>query len=233
MKAIFQLSMVLMAFGLMTSCSHQAQHGDQVQYQCPMDCENGKVYDKEGSCSVCKMDLKPIKKEVDENAMETTETSIFNLTSKWKTQDAETIELAELKGDILVVVMIYTTCKAACPRLVADIRNIEAQVGTQSLKYVFVSIDPETDTPERMKEFAIENQMDGPNWVFLQGNMDDVREFSNVLAVKYRRISPLDFSHSNIITVFDRKGELQVQQEGLGVDNTKVVNRIKELQSIS
>jgi len=30
-------------------------------YQCPMDCEKGKTYDKAGSCPVCKMDLKPIK----------------------------------------------------------------------------------------------------------------------------------------------------------------------------
>ena len=27
-------------------------------YQCPMDCEKGKTYDKQGSCPVCKMDLK-------------------------------------------------------------------------------------------------------------------------------------------------------------------------------
>ena len=31
---------------------------DKVAYQCPMDCEKGKTYDKEGSCPVCKMDLK-------------------------------------------------------------------------------------------------------------------------------------------------------------------------------
>jgi len=28
------------------------------EYQCPMDCEKGKTYDKAGSCPVCKMDLK-------------------------------------------------------------------------------------------------------------------------------------------------------------------------------
>jgi len=32
-------------------------------YQCPMDCENGKTYDKEGSCPVCKMDLNKVKKK--------------------------------------------------------------------------------------------------------------------------------------------------------------------------
>ena len=29
-------------------------------YQCPMDCEDGKTYDKEGTCPVCKMELKKV-----------------------------------------------------------------------------------------------------------------------------------------------------------------------------
>lgn len=33
-------------------------HKSEMVYQCPMDCEEGKTYDKEGSCPVCKMDLK-------------------------------------------------------------------------------------------------------------------------------------------------------------------------------
>jgi protein SCO1/2 len=155
--------------------------------------------------------------------------SIFNLSSKWNTQDGESIELIDLKGDVLVVVMIYTSCQAACPRLVADLRNIHKKVNDSTVKYVLVSINPETDTPERLKEFAIENQMDDEQWVFLQGTVDDVREFSNVLAVKYKQISPLDFSHSNIISVFDKAGVLYYQQEGLGVNNEITVSKIIEL----
>ncbi len=56
------------------------------------------------------------------------EESIFNLTSKWKTEEGNEIELAELKGKVLVMVMIYTTCKVACPRLVADMSAIANQV---------------------------------------------------------------------------------------------------------
>ncbi len=33
---------------------------DHKHYQCPMDCEEGKVYEAEGSCPVCKMDLKEV-----------------------------------------------------------------------------------------------------------------------------------------------------------------------------
>lgn len=36
-------------------------------YKCPMDCEDGKTYDKEGSCPICKMDLKKVDKKEAEN----------------------------------------------------------------------------------------------------------------------------------------------------------------------
>ena len=82
--------------------------------------------------------------------------------------------------------------------------------------------------PERLKKFAIENYMDSKEWTFLQGTESSVREFANVLAVKYKQISPLDFSHSNIISVFNPQGELVHQQEGLGVDNKETIAKIIE-----
>lgn len=157
------------------------------------------------------------------------EESIFNLTTKWNTEEGEEVALADLKGEVLVMVMIYTTCKAACPRLVADMRDIEEQMPQNELdklQFVLVSIDPENDTPERLKAFAIENQMDASHWTFLQGTESSVREFANVLAVKYKKISPMDFSHSNIISVFQPNGVLLHQQEGLGVNNKETVDVI-------
>ena len=158
--------------------------------------------------------------------------SIYNLPSNWTTQDGEQIELKQLKGKVLAMVMIYTSCQAACPRLVADMRNIENQIPTDKKKdvqYVFVSIDPKTDTPERLTAFAKENQMEDDKWLFLRGTEDDTREFAAVLAVNYKKISPMDFSHSNIISVFDQGGELVHQQEGLGVDNKETVQAIIDL----
>ena len=155
--------------------------------------------------------------------------SIFNLTGNWHTQNNETIVLSALKGKTLVMVMIYTSCKAACPRLVADMRDIESKIPRDKLEkinFVLVSIDPETDDPKRLKAFAIANLMDAPQWTFLQGTKTSVQEFANVLAVKYKQISPMDFSHSNIISVFNTKGELIHQQEGLGVNNKETITKI-------
>lgn len=157
------------------------------------------------------------------------ENSIFNLKGDWHTQNNESIELSNLKGRVLVMVMIYTSCKAACPRLVSDMRDIESKMPKDKLNeinFVLISIDPEVDNPKRLKSFAIENKMDANHWTFLQGTKTSVQEFANVLAVKYKQISPMDFSHSNIISVFNTEGELIHQQEGLGVNNKETVESI-------
>ena len=213
------------------SCDKKIE-STKVAYQCPMECEGEKVYSENGSCPVCKMDLKSITKKTKKVLSdEISDESIFNLTSKWNTEEGKSITLKELKGKTLVMVMVYTTCKAACPRLAADMRNIEAKVPSKfkdDVHYILISIDPENDTSKRLKEFAIENYMDGEQWTFLQGTESGVREFANVLSVKYKQISPLDFSHSNIISVFNPQGELVHQQEGLGVDNKETIAKIIE-----
>ncbi len=159
------------------------------------------------------------------------ENSIFHLSSTWNTQDSAQIKLRDLRGKVLVMVMIYTSCKAACPRLVADMRDIESQIPEKhlpDLNFVLISIDPATDKPGRLKRFAIANKMDAPHWIFLQGSVSDTREFANVMSVKYKEISPIDFSHSNIISVINRKGVLVFQQEGLGVNNKETIAKIIE-----
>lgn len=157
--------------------------------------------------------------------------SIYNLPSKWTNQNGENIEMKELKGKVLVMVMIYTSCKSACPRLVADMRDIEEHLPANiknNVKLVLVSIDPVVDTPKRLKSFAIENKMDSEQWVFLRSTEENTREFAAVLAVNYKKIAPLEFSHSNIISVFNSEGELAYQQEGLGVSSDETIKKITE-----
>ena len=169
-------------------------------------------------------------KEID-NDKPISDLSIYNLPSKWTNQDGQNLEMKDLKGKVLVMVMIYTSCKAACPRLVADMRNIEQRIPKKikdNVKFVLVSIDPKVDTPNRLKSFSIENKMDGNQWVFLRSSEENTREFAAVLAVNYKKIAPLDFSHSNIISVFNVEGELAYQQEGLGVNSDATINKITE-----
>lgn len=171
------------------------------------------------------------KKETAVSGKPISDLSIYNLPSKWTNQNGQNIEMKDLKGKVLVMVMIYTSCKAACPRLVADMRNIESRLPENvkdNVKLVLISIDPKVDTPERLKAFSIENKMEGDQWEFLRSTEENTREFAAVLAVNYKKIDPLNFSHSNIISVFNAEGELTFQQEGLGVNSDEAIKKITE-----
>lgn len=158
--------------------------------------------------------------------------SIFQLNSDWETQDSKQIKLTELKGKTLVMAMIYTSCKTACPRLTSEMNQIEQELGNydpEKIRFVLVSIDPEVDTPEKMSAYLKTNKFDGKQWMFLRSNDAGTREFANVLSVKYKEISPIDFSHSNIISVFSKDGVLTYQKEGLNPDVSDIVNEINKL----
>lgn len=152
--------------------------------------------------------------------------SIFNLSTQWQNQKGNNLQLKDLHGKTLVVVMIYTSCKTACPILVSKMKSIESKIDRNDIdkvSLVLVSIDPETDTPTRLAEFARTNKMEAPQWIFLTSNKDATQEFANVLSMKYKRISPIDFSHSNIISVFSPNGQLVSQEEGSEINVDKVV----------
>jgi len=157
--------------------------------------------------------------------------SVFQLNSDWENQSGKEMKLQELKGKTLVMVMIYTSCKTACPRLTAEMREIERNIGEydpEKIRFVLVSIDPEHDTPERMKTYLENNKFLGEQWLFLRSDEASTREFANVLSVKYKQISPIDFSHSNIISVFSDQGVLAYQKEGLSVDTNDIVKEIRK-----
>lgn len=143
--------------------------------------------------------------------------SIFVLNSKWQNQDGKEMQLKDLEGKNVVMAMIFTSCTTACPLLVADMQKIHSKLSNKRLKdtqLVLVSIDPDNDTPAVLKEYAAKNGMNGEPWLFLRSDKESVRELANVLAVKYKKISPIVFSHSNIITVFNKNGEMAGQVEG-------------------
>ena len=98
----------------------------------------------------------------------------------------------------------------------------------EDIQYVLISIDPKNDTPQVMKAYLDTNKFDEKQWTFIRSNEDDTRELANVMAVKYKEISPIEFSHSNIISVYSKKGTLAYQKEGLDSGDDDLVKEIKK-----
>lgn len=159
--------------------------------------------------------------------------SIYHLSSQWERQDGEKMPLSALRGKVVVTAMIFTSCKTACPRLTKEMSAIAQKVGKadpDKLQYVLISIDPEHDNPAVMRSYLAQNNLDEDLWTFLRSNEKNTRELANVMAVKYKKITPMEFSHSNIISVYSPDGTLAYQQEGLTAESSDTVAKeINEL----
>lgn len=163
---------------------------------------------------------------------EPTDESIYNVSSVWQNRYGHEVTLDSLRGKVQVVAMVYTHCEFACPRILADMRRIRDRLSEEELNstnFVIVSIDPERDTPERLQNFAAENDLSDEHWTLLNGDQGDILELAALLGVKYKRISKTDFTHSNMISVLNKKGEIVHQRKKLGDDPVAIVEAIQKL----
>jgi cytochrome oxidase Cu insertion factor (SCO1/SenC/PrrC family) len=78
---------------------------------------------------------------------------------------------AALDQGPLALQFIFTTCPTVCPLLSSTFA--EVQVRLPGVRMVSISIDPEHDTPGRLREYARRFRA-GPQWQFLTGSLEDV-----------------------------------------------------------
>lgn len=158
--------------------------------------------------------------------------SIYQLDAKWTNQHGNTMQLSDLKGRPVLLTMGYASCQFACPRLVSDLLAIEAKLTEnekEQLAVVFVSIDPERDTPEKLAAFFKQYKIDPSRWSGLRGSDDAVLELSVAIGTRYRKLENNDFAHSNTLTLLSPTGEIVHQQEGLGTNPTATIASLRKL----
>src|SRR5918911_2066790 len=101
-------------------------------------------------------------------------------------QDGETVNFYDLvKGRVVAIDLIYTTCQYACPLESARLARMQQILGDRMGKDVFfisISIDPEHDTPAALKAYAAQYDA-GPGWYFLTGKIADIDLLSKKLGL--------------------------------------------------
>jgi protein SCO1 len=100
------------------------------------------------------------------------------------TQDGKTLNFYDdlIKDKIVVLSFIYASCKDICPLATARLAEAQEKLGDRVGRDIFfssISIEPESDTPERLKQYADAFHA-GPGWLFLTGLPEDIQ------AIRYK-----------------------------------------------
>jgi cytochrome oxidase Cu insertion factor (SCO1/SenC/PrrC family) len=126
------------------------------------------------------------------------------------TQDGKTLRFYDdvLKGKIVVVNFMYTNCPDICGLTTARLSQAEEKLHDmvgRDLFFVSLSVDPENDTPQKLKEFADSFHL-GDGWLFLTGKPEDIRAINAKFGEHTRS---LDQHRQEVILGNDATGEWQ------------------------
>jgi protein SCO1/2 len=155
--------------------------------------------------------------------------SLYQLEATWQDDTGATRELASLRGEPVVIAMIFTSCEYACPIIVTDMLRIRAALPAAlqaRARFVLVSFDDVRDTPPVLRAYRSKMLLDDPAWTLLHGTAADVQELAMLLGVKFKKDAKGNFSHSNTITVLNPAGEIAFQREGLRGETDEAVRAI-------
>ncbi|MFJ4374885.1 SCO family protein [Pseudomonas japonica] len=102
-------------------------------------------------------------------------------------QDGQQVRFFEdlIKGKVVVINFIFTSCSEACPLETARLRQVQKLLGDRVGRDVFfysISIDPLSDTPEVLAAYARRFKV-GPGWRFLTGDFAEISELRRKLGL--------------------------------------------------
>jgi protein SCO1 len=139
----------------------------------------------------------------------------------------------ELKGKIWLANFVFTSCAAECPLLTQQMSLVRRNLGDRpDIAFVSFSVDPQTDTPKRLDDYA-KLYGEDPRWSLLTGEIDTVTEL-----VTKKFLVPLSsddhaledgeraISHSDKMLIIDGKGVVRYFCNGL---NQRTVESLTEV----
>jgi protein SCO1/2 len=145
-------------------------------------------------------------------------------------QNGQAVTDRSFHGKPVLLYFGFTSCPDVCPTDLARVQRIARRVqkaGGPSLTPVFVSIDPERDTPARMKNYV---SLFGPDMVGLTGTPAQITAITDRYHVYYKKVpygKPGQYmmDHSTFVFLLDRNGRY-VDHFGRTADEAQVATQI-------
>jgi protein SCO1/2 len=148
--------------------------------------------------------------------------------------NGQRFQLSELDGQVVIMFFGYTSCPDVCPVTLTDFLRIRSKLGNQAEKvsFVFVTVDPERDTPERMNKYLTNFD---PAIIGLTGEraeLESVWSSYGVYEAKVDGGSEDNYlvDHSSRIYVIDADGNLRLTYL-FGTENQVIIEDVRQLVS--
>ncbi len=138
--------------------------------------------------------------------------------------DGNTVTLDNLKGKVWVADFIFTTCTMACPMMTGNMNIVHKKFKkNDNVRLVSISVYPEFDTPEVLKNYASQYDADTEKWLFLTGKEDAVKDIIRD-GFKIGDYEDIIF-HSEKFALVDKKGIIRAYYNGMKSEDMKQLKK--------
>jgi protein SCO1/2 len=120
-----------------------------------------------------------------------------------------------LHDKTVVMASFFTSCLAVCPKVTRLMKDVEHRLGPRCGRQVHLisfSVDPETDTPERLRAYRKRHGIDEDCWTFVTGTPENMDLALRELGF----FSDMAENHTSLIVVGDEQAGNWRKAEGLG-----------------
>lgn len=130
-------------------------------------------------------------------------------------QTGEPLRSDDLKGKVLLVSFIFTTCNGSCPATthrMADVQKELAKRGALKdgqVQLLSISLDPARDTPEVLRNYMKVYDVDAASWNFLTGGVADVARVVQDWGMWVKPAANGQLDHPSRIFLVDRRGRIR------------------------
>lgn len=154
-----------------------------------------------------------------------------------QTADGRAVGLADLKGKVVVLHFIYTSCPDVCPLHAEKLAEVQKLVNATPMKdrvtFVTVTTDPTNDTAAIMRDYGPTHGLDPANWLFLTAKAGDPEDTTRKLAEqfghKFQKTADGYQMHGIVTHVIDQEGNWKANFHGLNFDNVNFVTFVNAL----
>lgn len=127
-------------------------------------------------------------------------------------QNGQPVDLAALRGSVVVLTAVYASCPHTCPLILAQARDAldELTPGERArVRVVAVTIDPAHDSPEVLAELASMHGLDASTWRLVTGEIPEVERVLDSMDVARQRNPETGvIDHANIFLLLDAQGQV-------------------------
>lgn len=126
-------------------------------------------------------------------------------------QNNKKITNKAMLGKVYLVEFFFSRCPTICPVMNSNMRAIEDEINNPEFGIISISIDPENDTPELLKQHAKRIGVKSPNWHFLTGNRDYIGKLADQfdIYVGDKEDEGENLNHSGMIALVDKDGNIR------------------------